>query len=697
MPSNVVGMADENNSTSLPDNISEAPNAQVSVAQDLYRHVNGQWLSTHEIPADRAVDGTFHQLRDQAEEDVRAIVEAAAETEPNGRVGALYSSFMDEEGIEQAGLSVLDADLEPIRSATDIRELARVLGQLDVTGVGGVAGYWVEKDSGSDVERAYLVQTGLGLPDEAYYREKQHAQTREAYVELVSDMFALVNEQARPGRFAKSSEAEAAQALMDFEQRLAEGHWDQVSSRDAEKTYNPTNVADLPTGFPFQEWLQATHVDVNSEGGATVVVCQPSYLEHVADMAAGDNAVDLDTWKLWAYWGVVRSRAGLLPKSIGTRNFDFYGRTLSGSTEQRARWKRGVSLVEGQVGEEVGKKFVSEHFPPSHKQTMLTLVDYLIAAYRERIEKLEWMTPTTREKALVKLEKFQAKIGYPDKWRSFAGLEFGAQGADVMANVRAASEFNHVHEVNKLGKPSDNETWFATPQTVNAFYNPVKNDITFPAAILRPPFFDPEADMAGNFGAIGAVIGHEIGHGFDDQGSKYDGDGNLNSWWTDEDRAAFTELTDKLVAQYDGLIPTGLKQRGIEDHRVNGPFTLGENIGDLGGLGIAVVALRRYLADQGQDFDSAPKLPVDGLVDPDGNPDTTEYSALQRVFLRWARIWQTAIRPQMAIQYVSIDPHSPAEFRCNVVSSNIAEFYEAFDVAPTDEMWLDEESRVTIW
>lgn len=681
----------------LPDDISEAPSGRVSVAQDLYRHVNGAWLSSHHIPADRAVDGTFHQLRDQAEEDVRAIIEAAAQEEPHGRVGALYGSFMDETGIEQAGLSVLDADLDPIRDANSMEDLARALGQLDVTGVGGAVGYWVEKDSGSDVERAYLVQIGLGLPDEAYYREEQHAQTREAYVEFVQDMLELAKSQARPGRFAEASAAESAKALMDFETRLAAGHWDQVASRDADKTYNPTSVEDLPSGFPFREWLQATHVDMESAGGSTIVVCQPSYLEHVAELATGEDAAELDTWKLWAFWSVLRQRAGLLPREIGTRNFDFYGRTLSGSTEQRARWKRGVSLVEGQVGEEVGKKFVAEHFPAAYKDTMLTLVDYLIAAYRERIEKLEWMTPETREKALVKLGKFQAKIGYPDKWRSFEGLEFGTAGADVMDNVRAASEFNHDYEVNKLGKPSDKETWFATPQTVNAFYNPVKNDITFPAAILRPPFFDPEADMAGNFGAIGAVIGHEIGHGFDDQGSKYDGDGNLNSWWTDEDRQAFTKLTDQLVVQFEGLVPTGLKQRGIEEHHVNGAFTLGENIGDLGGLGIAVVALRRYLADQGQDFETAPKLPVEGLVDVAGNPDTTEYSALQRVFLRWARIWQTAIRPQMAVQYVSIDPHSPAEFRCNVVSSNIAEFYQAFDIAPTDEMWLDEDSRVTIW
>ena len=728
----VVCMADNHTAKSIPDNISEAPSGQVSVAQDLYRHVNGRWLASHEIPADRAVDGTFHQLRDQAEKDVRAIIEAAAAEEPEGRVGALYSAFMDESGIEGAGLSVLDADLNPVRYAQNMEQLAAVLGQLDVTGVGGAVGYWVEKDSGGDVERAYLVQTGLGLPDEAYYREEQHAETRAAYKDFVADMLELVEEQTRPGRFADVSAAEAAEAVVAFETRLAEGHWDVVSSRDADKTYNPTDVNDLPEGFPFKVWLEATHVDTSSEGGKTVVVCQPSYLEHVAAMASDEGVVaaeianpdtagtdaaadtedentgedgadqrpkaeDLDTWKMWAYWHVIISRAGLLPKKIGERNFDFYGRTLSGSTEQRARWKRGVGLVEGQIGEEVGKKFVAEHFPPSYKETMLTLVDYLIEAYRERIEKLEWMTPATREKALVKLGKFTAKIGYPDKWRSFEGLEFGASGADLMANVRAASEFNHDYQVNKLGKPSDPETWFCSPQTVNAFYNPVTNDITFPAAILRPPFFDPEADMAGNFGAIGAVIGHEIGHGFDDQGSKYDGDGNLNSWWTDEDRAAFTQLTDKLVAQYQGLVPTGLQQRGVEEHKVNGSFTLGENIGDLGGLGIAVVALRRYLADQGQDFDSAPKLPVEGLEDAEGKPDTAEYSALQRVFLRWARIWQTAIRPQMAIQYVSIDPHSPAEFRCNVVSSNIAEFYEAFDVTPEDAMWLDEQDRVTIW
>lgn len=681
----------------IPDNISETTNQQVSPKQDLYRYVNGTWLATHIIPADRSVDGTFHQLRDEAERTIRTIIETTATGTPHSRIGALYTSFMDEQGVEDSGLATLTPDLDPIRAANNHRELAQALGHLDTTGVTGATAYWIEKDSQEDVERAYLTQAGLGLPDEAYYREEQHTTTRTAYLQFIEDMLELTSEQPRPGQYSTTSAADAAHTILAFETRLAKGHWDKVTCRDANKTYNPTPTSELPTNWPFTEWLEATHINTSTPGGAIIIISQPSYLNHLASMATGDDALPLDTWKLWAYWRVITSRAALLPRAIATRNFDFYGRTLSGTEEQRARWKRAVALVENNVGEEVGRSYVAEHFPATHKTTMNTLVGYLTDAYRERIDNLAWMTPTTREKARAKLEKFRAKIGYPDTWRSFEGLHFSNRGADLIANVRAGHAFNHQYHISHLGKPSNKEEWLTTPQTVNAFYNPVKNDITFPAAILRPPFFDPEADMAGNFGAIGAVIGHEIGHGFDDQGSKYDGDGNLNSWWTDEDRAAFTQLTEKLIAQYDGLIPTGLKQRGMSEHRVNGALTLGENIGDLGGLGIAVVALRRYLADQGLDFDSAPHLPVDGLTESDGTPVTKPLSALQRLFVRWARIWQTAIRPQMAIQYVSIDPHSPAEFRCNTVCSNIAEFYTAFDVQPGDGMWLDEEARVTIW
>lgn len=666
----------------LPDNITEAAAGEtISPAQDLYRHVNGQWLASHEIPADRAVDGTFHQLRDQSEKDVRAIVE----TQPaDSQIGALYSSFMDEEGIEAAGLAPLDADLAGINAAADIRELAIELGELDRAGVGGVAGYFVAKDAEGDAERAYLVQSGLGLPDEAYYRQEQHQETLAAYREYVTDMLELYLAEGRAllGSHAGAGAAEAAEAILRFETTLAEGHWDNVTSRDADKTHNPMAVADLPTGFPFAEWFEATGIAAGSAAAERVIVSQPSFIEHVAKLA---GSVPLDDWKLWATWRVLNSRAPYLPAKFTDRRFEFYGRTLSGSTEQRARWKRGLGLVEGAIGEEVGKKFVAEHFPPEYKEKMLELVDYLIEAYRERISALEWMTPATREKALVKLGKFRAKIGYPEKWRQFDGLEFAAGGAELLANVRAASRFNHDYEINKLGKPTDPATWFATPQTVNAFYNPVMNDITFPAAILRPPFFSMDADAASNFGAIGAVIGHEIGHGFDDQGSKFDGDGNLHSWWSEEDRAAFTQLTDKLVAQFEGLVPTGLKQRGETAHKVNGSFTLGENIGDLGGLGIAIVALRRYLSDQGVEVETAE------------GPSAEYREALQHVFLQWARVWQTAIRPQMSAQYISIDPHSPAEFRCNVVASNIPEFYQAWEVTEADGMWLAEDQRVTIW
>ena len=695
----------------IPDNITETATTSENpaAADDLYRHVNGTWLATHEIPADRPVDGTFHKLRDRAELDVKAIVESA---DPSTRIGALFHSFMDEDGdesgrgIEQAGLAPLQADLEPLRAASDFTEFVTVLAQLDRHGVGGVIGFWTEKDAGggtdaddadtAGVEVAYLTQTGLGLPDEAYYRGDQHAEVRQAYLEFATSFLQLVEDtgqQARPGRFAELTAAESAQAILDFETELAAGHWDTVSSRDADKTYNPTALNELPTAFPFVSWLDG--VGITETNAPTVIVSQPSYLEHVGTLVpGGEKERDLDEWKLWAFWRVVTARAGKLPRAFSEANFDFYGRTLSGATEQRDRWKRGVGLVEGAVGEEVGQEFVKEHFPPEYKEKMLELVDYLLAAYRDRISELTWMTPTTREKALEKLGTFRARIGYPDKWRSFEGLGFSPEGADLLDNYRRASDFNHEFEVDKLGKPSDGDLWFTTPQTVNAFYNPVRNDITFPAAILRPPFFEIDtaagsADMAGNFGAIGAVIGHEIGHGFDDQGSKYDGAGNLNSWWTDEDRAAFTELTDKLVTQYDGLVPTGLAQRGQTDHKVNGAFTLGENIGDLGGLGIAVVALQKYLADRGETFESAPTGPVEGL---DG-----EFTVLQRFFLRWSNVWQTAIRPQMAAQFVAIDPHSPGEYRCNVVASNIAEFYDAFDVTEDNGMWLDEDQRVTIW
>ncbi len=643
---------------------------------DLYRFVNGPWLEHHVIPDDRGVDGTFHGLRDSAEELVHEIVKG----EPGSRAGALYASFMDTDGVEAAGMSALDPDLDALRFDSP-EAFVESLGSLDEVGVSGLLNFWVEKDSASDDAIAYVYQAGLGLPDESYYREAAQAATLAAYEKHVARMLAFLGEQ-RLG----VDPAEAAGRIVALETKLAAGHWDVVRSRDAVKTFNPTEFEDLPA--IIQTYLAACGLPEQR-----LVVMMPDFVTHLVSLLGSES---LDDFRLWAYWHVLNERAGVLPPEVSKANFDFYGTTLSGATEQRDRWKRAVGLAESYVGEDIGRSFVDKHFPPSSKSDMVELVDYLLAAYRERISALEWMSPATREKALAKLAKFQAKIGYPDAWRDYDDLAFSPKGADLADNARKGAAYVHGYELGKIGKPADRAEWVTTPQTVNAFYNPVVNDITFPAAILRPPFYDPQADAAENFGAIGAVIGHEIGHGFDDQGSQYDGDGNLNSWWTDADREAFTALTSKLVGQFNGLVPQVLKESGAETTGVNGEFTLGENIGDLGGLGIAVVAYRNYLADRGLDFDSAPVLPF-AAEEADPELARHEYTGLQRLFLAWARVWRTKIRPEMASQYLVIDPHSPAEFRCNVIAGNVAEFYEAFEVDANAAMWIEPSERVTIW
>ena len=698
--------------TSIPDNISEAPATRPSPSDDLYRYVSGPWLSHHPIPDDRPVDGTFHTLRDQAEEDVNAIIKDA---DPTTRIGAGFASFMDvdgDKGVNQAGFAPLKDDLARI-NVDNLEDFARALGALDVVGIGGLAGYYVAKASDSPIDAAYLNQGGLTLPDEAYYREEAHRPIVDKLKEHIATMFTMARDATRgpeweesplvPAEFADASNEKLADTIIEFETRLAKGHWNVEDTRDALKTYNPTSVDDLPTGFPWKTWLEATELSTD-----TIVVSEPSYLEHVATLA---QETDLSVLKLWAGWQILTQRASLLAEDVSRESFNFYGRVLSGSTEQRARWKRAVSFLDGSISDDIGREFVARHFPPEHKQKMLSLVDYLLKAYRKRISNLDWMTPDTRDRALEKLGTFRAKIAYPDQWKTYTNLEFSPHGEDLVANSRRASAWRHRYEIAKVGNPTDRSEWVAPAQMVNAFYNPVVNDITFPAAILRPPFFNPDADMAQNFGGIGAVIGHEIGHGFDDQGSQFDGEGNLNSWWTSEDREAFEKLTGKLVDQFNPLIPKGLEQRGLTAQHVNGRFTLGENIGDLGGLGIAVVAYRLYLEDQRLTPETSPEMPfllTDGTaMAPLGQEseadagmnydDAPTFTAMQRLFLAWANVWRTAIRPQLSAQYLAIDPHSPSEFRCNVIARNIDEFAEAFDVHPGDGMWLDPKDRVQIW
>ena len=624
---------------------------------DLFELVNGAWVNAHEIPADRGIDGAFYVLRDKSEEDVHAILE-----DGTGLGGTLFKSFMDNPG----DISSLDPDLAKIEVA-NVDEFVRGLGELERVGIGGPVSYWVEKDSQGEESVAYIFQSGLGLPDEAYYRDEDHAETLAAYKAHVEKMLGFLEPKYLQGLTPQI----AAERIVNLETQLAASHWDVVKARDAVATYNPTTLEEMPP-------LVRTLLGASGLSGK-VVNMMPSFTSDLDGMLRRETLAD---WQLWAAWNILRSRAGVLSEEIGEANFEFYGKKLSGATEQRDRWKRGVGLAESLVGEDIGRSYVDKHFPPSSKEKMLELVEYLIAAYRSRIQQLEWMSEPTKERALEKLAQFNAKIGYPEKWRSYDGLEFSE---DLVDNVRRGAAFEHDYQLSKIGKASDRQEWVSSPQTVNAFYNPVVNDITFPAAILQPPFFDPDADAAENFGAIGAVIGHEIGHGFDDQGSRYDGLGNLNSWWTDEDRANFEQLTAKLVGQFNGLVPSVLE--GTKTKGVNGEFTLGENIGDLGGLGIAVVAYKKYLDDN-----SLEDVQPQKFGDLEG-----EYTGFQRLFFAWARVWRSKARPEMAAQLLAIDPHAPNEFRCNVIAANIAEFYEAFEVEQGSKMWIDPEDRVTIW
>lgn len=638
-------------------------NASVRPQDDLYRYMNGGWIATSEIPADRPIHGAFHVLRDISEERTRAIIEQANANDgaEAAKIAALYQSFMDEKTIEKLGSQPIATELQLVDSIIDKKTFFEVLGKLQSSGIGGWFGYWVTTDDGNANENiVYLYQSGIGLPDEAYYREATHQKVRDAYLPHISRMFELAN-QSQPDELAK--------LVFDLETKIAASHWDVVADRDAVKTYNKLSKAQLIELGPEIDWNTWQNAfQLPDIALAQLVVRQPSYITGISNLFSN---FDLAAWKAWLKWRVINSAASLLSSDFVNENFKFYGTTLSGIPELKARWKRGVAMVESVLGEAVGKLYVAQHFPPEAKARMLELVNNLIEAYRVDIQALDWMSPETKVKALEKLDKFTPKIGYPDKWRDYSALEIKPN--DLVGNVRRAAAFNIEYQLSKLGKPVDRSEWFMTPQTVNAYYNPGMNEIVFPAAILQPPFFDLTADDAVNYGGIGAVIGHEIGHGFDDQGSKYDGDGNLNNWWTDFDRNEFEKRANKLIAQYDLLEPAE-----APGNKVNGALTIGENIGDLGGLTIAHKAYEISL--------SGNQSPViDGLT------------GYQRLFLGWAQVWRTKTRTEEVIRRLATDPHSPPEFRCNAVVRNLTEFYDAFGVTQADELWLAEEERVRIW
>ena len=628
---------------------------------DLYRHFNGSWLKTAQIPADRASDGAFIKLRIQSEARVREIIEGATGSDEATKIADIYKSFMDAAAVNAKGGSPIAAELAEVDSISGLTDFISILSKLEARGTSGIFGTFIYadmKDASTNI--LYLQQGGISLPDEAYYREEKYADIRTAYVAHIEAMFALAGVSDPAGNAAK---------VMALETSIASYHWDQVKDRDATLTYNKMNRTEVKALMPAFDWERyLTDGEIPAIVLDSVIVQQPSFFEGLGSILA---SFDVDAWKAWLKWHIVSGAAPYLSDDFTNENFAFFGKTLSGTPELRERWKRAVSMIEGSLGEAVGKVYVQKYFPAEAKARMEKLVANLIEAYRISINELAWMSPDTKVKALEKLGKFRPKIGYPDKWRDYSALQTTPD--DLYGNVGRVVKFQRDHELAKIGKPVDRDEWHMAPQTVNAYYNPVMNEIVFPAAILQPPFFGLDHDDAVNYGAIGAIIGHEIGHGFDDQGSKYDGDGALNNWWTDSDRAAFEERTKALIAQYDVLAP-----EEAPDVTVNGALTIGENIGDLGGLAIAFKAYQISLAGK-------PSPVIEGM------------SGEKRLMLSWAQVWRAKVRPEEMRRRIATDPHSPAEFRCNQILKNFTPFYEEFGVTDKDGLWLEEQSRVQIW
>ena len=676
----------------------------IKPSDDLFRFVNGPWIDTYRLPDDKARYGSFDKLAEDAESQIRDILED--EDCPAAKSQALYRSFMDTDAIEAAGATPIRPALDVIDHAADKAALTRTIGALKPIDMGpdvfDIAVFGDPKNPDTNV--VHLEQSGIGLPDEAYYREDHYAPIREAYVDMVAKQLRLA------GYGDEETTRAQADRFLDVETRIAANHWDNVATRDSQKTYNPTDfvtLSDELAHFDIAAWADAWQGAYDATPAAKTqpvdltaalqhtIIHEPSFLK---GFDAFWNNADLDDLKLWARVHVIIGTASLLSHDYDVANFDFYGKVLSGTTQQRDRWRRGVSLVNGVCGEDVGREYVKRHFPESSKQRMGQLVDNLIDAYRVSITNSDWLGEETKAKALEKLSKFTPMIGYTERWRDYTAFDVHAD-AGLVANMQAAALYEWGFQLSKAGKPVDKGEWLMNPQTVNAYYEPSMNVIVFPAAILQPPFFNPDAEDAANYGGIGAVIGHEIGHGFDDQGAQYDGDGVLNDWWTTDDKANFEKRTKALIEQYNAFVPTQLAEKYADEPNkaphVNGALTIGENIGDLGGVNIALKAYAFALDEAaGRDKDGSAKAIEESLS---AAPVMDGWTGLQRFFLSYASIWRSKNRDELAEKYLQIDPHSPAECRTNGIVRNVDLFYRAFDVTPDSAMWLDPDKRVRIW
>jgi predicted metalloendopeptidase len=635
----------------------------VSPGDDFYRYVNGRWLATFQIPPDRTNYGAFTVLAERAEQDVLQIIEDsaaanAAAGSPEQKIGDLYASFMDEATVAARGLEPLKDGLDQIAAAETHEDILRVMARPDLASAGPVGGGVDVDFMHPDTYVFYMTHGGLGLPDRDYYLvdDERYSALRTEYAAHIGRMLTLAG---------LSDGDERADRIVALETRIAEAHWERARRRDRDLTYNRMTVDELVDYAPGLDWKLL--FNESGLGGMTELVAREKDAFPKLAQIFADTPVD--TWKDYLTFHVLSAHAPYLPPAFEEEDFAFFGRTLSGQPQQRDRWRRGVDLVNGAIGMEVGKVYVERHFPPEAKVEMERLVDNLKAALAARIETLDWMTPETKAQALDKLSEFTTKIGYPDEWEDYSALTIVRD--DLVGNVRRANEWAWNDMVEKLGGPIDPHEWEMTPQTVNAYYSPNRNEIVFPAAILQAPFFDVNADPAVNYGAIGAVIGHEIGHGFDDQGRKTDGQGMLRDWWTDADAAAFEAKAEALGGQYGSYEP-------LPGYRVNPELTMGENIGDLGGVSMALEAYHRSLRRR-----TPPAL--------DG------FTGDQRFFMGWGQIWARKYRDEELINRLSTDPHSPSEYRANGVVRNVDAWYEAFGVQPGGALYLPPESRVSIW
>jgi predicted metalloendopeptidase len=642
---------------------------------DLYRYVNGSWLAKTEIPADRSNYGSFVKLQDDVERSLHVVADEAASARgsPAGSrqqwLGDFYASYMDEARANALGAAPLAGPLAEIDAIRDRRQLVEYFGRTQRHYVDAPPGYEkfgaaapLRLGVGPDLKNpdryvAYVDQFGLGLPDREYFLgdDAKYVATRKQYQAYIGSLLEMAGRPSAAGSAAK---------VVALETRLARAQWSKVELRDVEKGYNPHDVASanrLTPGFDWDAWRKAAGVPAEDR----FIIGQPTYL---TAMAAALREVPLETWKDYLRVRVIDDMAPYLSEPFVRRHFEMRAAT-SGARELSPRWKRGLQQVEFVMGDVMGEAYVKRHFPPQAKQRMDVLVANLLKAFGTSIDELEWMTAETRRAAHAKLAAFTVKIGYPEKWKDYPGLEIRRD--DLVGNVFRAREANYRRELAKLGQPVDRTEWHMTPQTVNAYYNPVGNEIVFPAAILQPPFFDMNADDAVNYGGIGAVIGHEISHGFDDQGRKFDGQGMLRDWWTEEDNTRFQARAGRLVAQYSAFSP-------LPGMNVNGEFTLGENIGDLSGLPVAYKAYRIALGDQ-----AAPVL--------DG------FTGDQRFFIGWAQVWARKYRDDELRKRLLTDPHSPSEYRCNGIVRNMPQFVRAFDVKPGDRLYLPPEQMVRIW